>query len=78
MKTANLAMKIARASSLAKSENVRLESNKPVVDSYKTAYREDPFEVPIEEKLGLLLEITDRLMGMAAKDKVDAFHIYSW
>jgi len=61
IKTANLAIKIAKASALTKKEEVRLAEVEPFVGNYSTKFREDPFAVPIDEKLGLLFNLTDIL-----------------
>jgi len=50
IKTANLAVKIARASALTKRVEVQLAKVKPYVDSYTTRYKEDPFLVPVDSK----------------------------
>jgi len=58
IKAANLAIKIAKASALTKREEVNLAGVEPFIDKYATGYKEDPFVVPIDEKLKLLFEIT--------------------
>jgi TldD protein len=60
-KAANKALQTARASATAKKEDVRLAEQEAFKDYYKSPYEKDPFEVPIDEKIGLLLEISDRL-----------------
>jgi TldD protein len=50
------ALKIADASSKAKGEEIRLSSASRVVDTYKTAFSIDPFDIPTERKLALLLD----------------------
>lgn len=66
IKTANLAIKIAKASAMTKRDDVRLAEAKPYMDKYSTKYREDPFAVPIDEKIDLLLRITDILRANKA------------
>lgn len=66
IKAANLAIKIAKASALTKREEVNLAGVEPYVDKYATGYREDPFSVPIDEKLKLLFEITKILRANKA------------
>jgi len=61
IKTANLAIKIAKASALTKRNDVLLAEAEPYVDKYITDYREDPFTVPIDKKLELLFKVTDVL-----------------
>ncbi len=60
-KTANKALQTARASASAKKENVKLAEQEAFKDHYKSPCEKDPFLVPIDEKIGLLLEISDRL-----------------
>ncbi len=60
-KTANKALQIARASATTKKEAVRLAEQEVFKDHYKTRFAKDPFAVPLDEKMGLLLEICDKL-----------------
>ena len=53
--TVKKAMTIALASAKYKMEDVQLDEQKPIKDSYKTPIAEDPFSVPMEEKIKLLL-----------------------
>jgi len=55
-RVAALAVEIARASALAKREDVRLGS--PVVSrgTYQTSYQQDPFGVSVGDKIALLLQ----------------------
>jgi len=55
------AIEIARGSSRVKKDDVRLSREKTYVDSYKTEYKENPFQISIEEKLGLLYAISDKM-----------------
>jgi TldD protein len=55
-RTAREAVAIARASGLATREPIVLDDSPPVVATYRTPYREDPFEVPLDEKLRILFE----------------------
>ncbi|HDI73579.1 MAG TPA: TldD/PmbA family protein [Candidatus Korarchaeota archaeon] len=55
------AVKIARASSLVRRKRVKLAPVEAVEDTYSTPIKEDPFEVPLEEKISLLMEC-DKLM----------------
>jgi TldD protein len=57
-KTANRAIKIAKASALTKRGEVTLGKVSPGVDKYHTRVKEDPFAVSLDDKIGLLLEIT--------------------
>ncbi len=60
-KTANLALKIARASAMTKQEPVVLAEQQPFVDHYQTKFKKDPFKVPAEDKIGLLVNVCDIL-----------------
>ncbi len=60
-KTANRAIKIAKASALTKRGEVVLEKLIPYVDKYKTKYKEDPFAVSLDDKINLLLQINKTL-----------------
>ena len=53
-KTVMLAMKIARASSLAKAADVQLSPVKPIQANYRTYFVKNPFEVGIPLKIKLL------------------------
>ncbi|MBU6998615.1 MAG: TldD/PmbA family protein [Theionarchaea archaeon] len=54
--TAARAVKVARGSVLAKKEDVKLSDLTPYTDSWKAPIKKDPFSVPMEEKLSLLLD----------------------
>lgn len=60
-KAANRALQTARASATAVKEKVRLTEAESFRDHYKSPCEIDPFAVPTDEKIGLLLEISDRL-----------------
>ena len=55
-KTIKKALEIAESSAKGLKERATLDATKPVKGSYTTPVQEDPFTVPIEEKLSLLLE----------------------
>lgn len=50
-----LAVQIARASALCKIEDVNLGAPAAQVAQYRTLVREDPFRIPLDEKLSLLM-----------------------
>ncbi len=54
-------MQTAKASAMAKKEDVKLADQEVYKDHYKSPCEKDPFAVPIDEKIGLLLEINDQL-----------------
>ncbi|HET7702216.1 MAG TPA: TldD/PmbA family protein [Candidatus Limnocylindrales bacterium] len=49
------AVRIAKASATALRDRVRLDDRPPAHGTYETPIAEDPFAVPLEEKIGLLL-----------------------
>lgn len=56
------AVEIAKASALLKKSNVGLASEPSHVDVWRTPYVKDPFAVPLETKIDLLLKINAELM----------------
>jgi TldD protein len=66
-KVAALAVKIARASALVRGEPVNLGPPVTSRGAYTTPLRIDPFTIPIEEKVNLLL-LADAGMARAGKD----------
>jgi len=67
------AFEIARASATAVVQPARLAPCDPVVAEYSTAFKIDPFQVPLEEKLSLLLD-ADQAMRQAAPVRVTQGH----
>ena len=49
------AVAIAKASALAKREDVQMAPEKAYIDSWQSPFRKDPFEIPLETQLSLLL-----------------------
>src|SRR2546430_9938407 len=49
------AVSIAKASALAKRSEVVLAPEKAYVDSWQSPFRKDPFEIPLETQLALVL-----------------------
>jgi TldD protein len=62
--TARLATDIARAASRLPRDPVRLAEVEPVTASWGTRIQEDPFAVPLEEKVALLMEASRRMQGV--------------
>jgi len=62
-------LKIAKASSRVKGKGVSFSPGPPVVDRYKTPVSTDPFEVPPEIKLTLLLK-ADQVLRMNKNVKI--------
>ena len=65
-RTARLAVDVARAGSRRQTEPVRLAPVEPVDGHYVTPIEEDPFDVPLEEKLDLLVRATEAGRSEAA------------
>ena len=59
------AVAIARASGLATREPIVLDDTPPSVASFRTPFEEDPFGVPLDEKLGILFD-ADAAMARVA------------
>ncbi len=55
------AIAIAGASALAKRERVRLSDEHTEIGAYRTPCRIDPFSVSVEEKIGLLMALSERM-----------------
>jgi len=60
-RVAELAVRIAKASGSTRKTPVELVDVKAVTDSYTTPFKKDPFKVPIEEKVDLLMDVDKRL-----------------
>ncbi len=65
-RTAELAVRVAKASATTKKQDVALAPVEPYVDSTSTRYEKDPFDVPLEERIQLLLDC-DQRMAQAAE-----------
>jgi TldD protein len=66
---ADRALGIAKASATVKGERAVLAPVDPVEDAWSSPYKEDPLEVKLEEKLGLLLE-AEKLVRKGGEGKV--------
>ncbi|HEX2031900.1 MAG TPA: TldD/PmbA family protein [Actinomycetota bacterium] len=60
-RTARLAVEIARAAARLPREPVRLAEVDPVTDAWETPVREDPFAVPLSEKVELLMRASRQM-----------------
>jgi len=60
-RVAKLAVRIAKASGSTRKEPVKLIDVEAVEDSYKTPMKKDPFKIPSEEKIAVLVEADKRL-----------------
>jgi TldD protein len=81
-RTADLAAHIARAASRLPMEPVRLTEVEPATGSWHSPMQRDPFEVPLEEKVSLLVEATRRMQavkGLAfAEAGTDLYRRRTW
>lgn len=75
--TAQEAVRIARASALAKRRDVQLAPVEPVEGTFSTTCEIDPFEVPLEEKLGLLRD-ADKILRENEQVKVTDCNMDFW
>jgi TldD protein len=64
-RVAALAVEIARASALARRKPVDIGPPVTSTGSYHTPIQIDPFSVPVEDKIGLLLEADSRMRSVA-------------
>ena len=60
-RVAELAVRIAKASGSTRKEPVEFVDVKAATDSYVTPFKKDPFKVPIEDKVDLLIDVDKRL-----------------
>jgi TldD protein len=81
-RTAQQAVAMARAAQRLPGEPVVLSPVQPVVASWRSDVKEDPFLVPLEEKVALLMEATRRMQGVAgvsfAEGGLDFFRRSTW
>jgi len=63
-RTARLAVEIARAAARLPRDPVRLAEIEPRTDRWETAVQEDPFTVPLEEKVAMLMEASRRMQDV--------------
>ena len=59
------AAKIAKASARLKKKDVRLAPAKPIRGTYKTPLKKDPFEVPLKDKIEILIEADKRVISQS-------------
>ncbi|MDP9297004.1 MAG: TldD/PmbA family protein, partial [Actinomycetota bacterium] len=59
--TAELAVEVAKAASRLPREPVRLSEVEPAVATWESPMERDPFEVPLSEKVELLMEASRRM-----------------
>ena len=61
--TAKLAVRIARASALAKQQDLALSDVEPAQARIPHSARKDPFEVPLEDRIALLMDCDQAMRG---------------
>jgi TldD protein len=67
------AVKVARASSRVKGEDVVLSPVRKVEDTYHTPMSTDPFSIPLKEKLDYLLYLDGLIRGVAGIKQSEAY-----
>jgi len=72
-RTAGLAVQIARAASRLPRDPVELTEVEPVTATWASPFDEDPFEVPLHEKVELLMEASRRMQGVPGLTFAEAF-----
>jgi TldD protein len=65
--TVDNALQVARASRMGQTERVQLAPVEPAEGTYRSAYQQDPFEVPLAEKIDTLMRASE---SMRANQKV--------
>jgi TldD protein len=82
VRTAELAVAIAKAAQMLPGDPVTLSPVEPVVASWRGDVKEDPFLVPLEEKVALLMEATRRTQAVPgvsfAEGGLDLFRRSTW
>ncbi|MGA8556169.1 MAG: TldD/PmbA family protein, partial [Candidatus Acidiferrales bacterium] len=58
------AVAIAKASALAKRENVALAPEQPYVDTWQNPFLKDPFRIPVERQIDLLIAADKEMLGV--------------
>ncbi len=72
-KTAELSVKIAKASAKLKTKDLNLAPLNKIVDSYKTSIEIDPFTIPLKEKLDYLFHLDELLRKTEGLTSSSAF-----
>jgi len=82
VRTAELAVAIAKAAQRLPGDPITLSPLEPVVASWRSDVLEDPFLVPLEEKVALLMEATRRMQTVPgvsfAEGGLDFFRRSTW
>ncbi len=81
-RTARLAVEMATAAQRLPGDPVSLSPVEPVQDSWRTIVKEDPFTVPLEEKVALLMEASRQMQQVPelsfAEAGLDFFRRSTW
>ena len=76
------AVQTARAAARLSGDDVRLSPVEPVTGSWRSPMNEDPFTVPLEEKIALLVEASRRMQSVKgvtfAEASIDLFRRSTW
>lgn len=62
-RVASEALQIASASASVNKDKSKLSEEEPWVDLYQSSYSEDPFQIPLEEKIELLMKAVEAMKG---------------
>lgn len=76
-RVARQAVKVARASALLKIRDLELAPVEKYIDKYVTPHKKNPLEVPIEDKIALLLK-TDEIMRKVKGVNITESQIAAW
>ena len=81
-RTAELAVAIARAAARLPMDPVKLAPVEPVTGTWRSPMQTDPFEVPLQEKVELLMEANRRMQAVKgltfAEGSIDLFSRRTW
>jgi len=76
LRTATLAVKVARASGMMRAGRVGLAEAEPITASYETPYEQDPFAVPLTDKLQVLVRASELMMKPGVRVSQAFFSAY--
>ena len=76
LRTAKLAIKVARASGLVRAGQVKLGEVEPATGSYETPHEQDPFTVPLADKLDVLVRASELMMKAGVRVSQAFFSAY--
>ncbi|UCE26917.1 MAG: TldD/PmbA family protein [Candidatus Coatesbacteria bacterium] len=67
---ADEAVGIAKTSARFKTDDVTLAPQEPVIDDWENPYDEDPFSVPMNERMDLLVDASERILDAEEEVKI--------